>query len=714
VSEQKFDTWNRVQEMAYPDGEVVKYNYNIAGKLESMNSAKSGFEYSLVDKIGYDKFEQRVYFKHGNGMETRYSYEPQRRRLSTVKVKPPNGSEIMDNVYTYDLVNNVLALVNNRSVPAEGQGGTMNSEYHYDDLYRLTSASGSYRGNQRGDTCSVTMSYDNLHNIRHKAQTHGSNFPTAELSFYDNDYQYEGDAPHTPGRVGRRAYEYDPNGNLAFWQEDQPSLSSRQISWDEENRMQGLSDDGYMSLFTYDASGERVLKSHGGIQGVFINGAPVGFINHMSNYTIYVNPYLVHDQAGFTKHYYIEGQRVASRMGTGTFYSGPFMPTGITAGGLNYNERVVLLQHAAQAHFQELMLPPGPPTLPNYYGQPEQSGEPIYLEELGDYSVPVSEWPQPPIPTGDPNGPPGIPTLTTPTVTRETVHAGYSFQNETNQAELNRYFFHPDHLGSSSYITDGGGNVRQHIEYMAFGETFVEEHSSTDPQPYLFNGKELDRVTGLYYYGARYYDPIASMWTSVDSMAAEHLSWTPYRMSFQSPMTNLDPDGNLEFPLKGGAAVNKRDVQNGGRDLANTVVRTSTYMDTDRPPGASNPHIGIDYRAGTGTEFHSLGDGVVTDMGKTKKGAEYLKVQYSGGDELRFLHISSTAKGLQVGVPIKEGQVLGKTGATGDVPPHLHVDGTDGKGNQIDPEGKNYGNTSNKVFFGVKEIMKDLFKGIPE
>ena len=37
--------------------------------------------------------------------------------------------------------------------------------------------------------------------------------------------------------------------------------------------------------------------------------------------------------------------------------------------------------------------------------------------------------------------------------------------------------------------------------------------------PYLFNGKELDTETGLYYYGARYYDPRVSLWLNVDPLS---------------------------------------------------------------------------------------------------------------------------------------------------------------------------------------------------
>ena len=42
--------------------------------------------------------------------------------------------------------------------------------------------------------------------------------------------------------------------------------------------------------------------------------------------------------------------------------------------------------------------------------------------------------------------------------------------------------------------------------------------SSYYKTPYKFNGKELDEETGLYYYGARYYDPRISVWLSVDQL----------------------------------------------------------------------------------------------------------------------------------------------------------------------------------------------------
>ncbi|WP_303850135.1 RHS repeat-associated core domain-containing protein, partial [Apibacter mensalis] len=48
---------------------------------------------------------------------------------------------------------------------------------------------------------------------------------------------------------------------------------------------------------------------------------------------------------------------------------------------------------------------------------------------------------------------------------------------------------------------------------------FIEERNNSWNSPYLFNGKELDEETGLYYYGARYYNPRESVWLSADPLS---------------------------------------------------------------------------------------------------------------------------------------------------------------------------------------------------
>ena len=69
-------------------------------------------------------------------------------------------------------------------------------------------------------------------------------------------------------------------------------------------------------------------------------------------------------------------------------------------------------------------------------------------------------------------------------------------------------------------------------------ETYVKN------TPYRFNAKEVDPETGLYYYGARYYNPMTSVWLSVDRFADKYPSMTPYNAFGNNPIRFIDLNGD--------------------------------------------------------------------------------------------------------------------------------------------------------------------------
>jgi RHS repeat-associated protein len=110
--------------------------------------------------------------------------------------------------------------------------------------------------------------------------------------------------------------------------------------------------------------------------------------------------------------------------------------------------------------------------------------------------------------------------------------------------EPNWYIYHSDHLGSSAFLTDASGDPTQHLQYMPFGETFVEQRSVTSYYtPYTFSAKERDLETGYSYFGARYYDADISIWLSVDPMADKYPSVSSYMYVLGNPIIYFDPDG---------------------------------------------------------------------------------------------------------------------------------------------------------------------------
>jgi RHS repeat-associated protein len=102
-----------------------------------------------------------------------------------------------------------------------------------------------------------------------------------------------------------------------------------------------------------------------------------------------------------------------------------------------------------------------------------------------------------------------------------TLSPGFEILQELTQIDEDEgdiYYYHGDHLGSSSWISNASGNVDQHLAYMPFGEDFINERHESDIR-FKFTGKERDTETGFSYFGARYYNPEFSFWLSVDRMA---------------------------------------------------------------------------------------------------------------------------------------------------------------------------------------------------
>ena len=102
----------------------------------------------------------------------------------------------------------------------------------------------------------------------------------------------------------------------------------------------------------------------------------------------------------------------------------------------------------------------------------------------------------------------------------------------------------------------------QTVGYTPWGEVFLERRNgSFFYSPYLYNGKELDEETGLYYYGARYYDPKMSVWYSTDPMQEKYPWVTTYGYCINNPIKLVDPNGEeirINWSLNEGGKIMRR------------------------------------------------------------------------------------------------------------------------------------------------------------
>lgn len=303
------------------------------------------------------------------------------------------------------------------------------------------------------------------------------------------------------------------------------SVGERKLIWDEENRLLSVDDNGFVSNYWYDADGERTVKTSGKSDQVYVNGVFSSGSTNTAKFSLYVSPYLVANLGGrYTKHIYAGSQRIVSKVGDFASYGSD--PRRIEYAGsetdglsVDYKSKYTAQQQVIKDHYQFFDVPYNGTDNNNYADGEGFCCNDGTLEAAQAKAMKKSQ----------------------------SRVASRSFKAPDNYENL-QFFYHPDHLGSSGFITNLGGEVIQHIEYVPFGEVFIEERNSVWNTPYLFNAKEFDEETGLYYYGARYYEPRFSLWISVDPLVELYRNISPYAYVANNPIVYTDPDGRKIDP----------------------------------------------------------------------------------------------------------------------------------------------------------------------
>lgn len=97
--------------------------------------------------------------------------------------------------------------------------------------------------------------------------------------------------------------------------------------------------------------------------------------------------------------------------------------------------------------------------------------------------------------------------------------------------------------------------------------------------------------------------------------------------------------------------------------------------------GYSRMHKGVDFAAPQGTPIFAAGDAVVSFVGRKGGYGNYVLLKHDSGYATAYGHLSRYAKGLKKGKKVKQGDVIGYVGSTGQATgPHLHYELL--KGNQ--------------------------------
>lgn len=110
------------------------------------------------------------------------------------------------------------------------------------------------------------------------------------------------------------------------------------------------------------------------------------------------------------------------------------------------------------------------------------------------------------------------------------------------------YYYHTDQLGSSSVITNAAGAKVQDLAYYPYGQTRINTGAINVNHKYT--SQELDESTGLYFYNARYYDPVMGRFISADTIvphSADPEAFNRYSYVRNNPLKYTDPTGHGWF-----------------------------------------------------------------------------------------------------------------------------------------------------------------------
>ena len=209
--------------------------------------------------------------------------------------------------------------------------------------------------------------------------------------------------------------------------------------------------------------------------------------------------------------------------------------------------------------------------------------------------------------------------------------------------------------------------------YAPYGEQRLNQQPFAYEERFTITGKERDIETGYDYFGARFYWQ-AGTWLSVDPWADKYPQTSPYAYCMWNPITNLDPNGCGD-PLT---------VMKVRRMLIKNMFGMVRKRCDENGKIVPKAHQGIDYYAPVGTDIMAVKDGVIVgcDMEGKGKYGKTITLQFENEDGTIawafYAHLSEI--GVSVNDEVKEGDVIGKKGITGNAKDmkgedqHLHFE----------------------------------------
>ncbi len=272
----RYDSAERMTQLTYPDGAVVKYRYSTRGLTQAIDG--------VVERLDYNALGQLVGVRYVNGVEETHAFDPHTFFLNESRVDGPSRPEPYYHMtYAYDAVGNPLSIQD--EVVAAGHR-RFQRQLSYDALYRL-----------RG----ITGDLDGVAFARQYAHDSAGNFTRNDEFRPEPVFLDPAGSNRVRGvRIGgvdTPLFDYDTAGNTTVM----PGLA---LDWDSRGRLVRVQrGDGAVIAYAYGFEGERVRArmTHGGV----------------TTETIYVDRLYEVRNGSVTRFVFNEDVRVAAMSGGG-------------------------------------------------------------------------------------------------------------------------------------------------------------------------------------------------------------------------------------------------------------------------------------------------------------------------------------------------------------------------------------------------------------
>lgn len=594
-----YDSADRLETLTYPDGDQLSHGYNARNLLTQLSGDAAG---NVIGSIGYRPSGQLGSISYGNGVSTAYTYDP-RLRLRSIATQSA-ATQFVGFNYTFDGASNITRIDDQRTLAGQPQAAArFNTQaFTYDSLYRLTRV--DYPGYQGAAAKFLQYRYDRIGNMLQQTSDivqEENGLPVANLGAMDS-----GGAAGRSGRTGRdpgsppgphalttvggtRSYDYDPNGNMKV-------IDGLQCTWDFKDRLVAVENTQMRATYTYDYTDRRITKK--------VTPKNLSTLNpQLSTSTSYINKYFeVRDYDALVKYVWngdtrvarvtaslTSGQRtqalrlrigwnlVALRVG-GTFPTldpaqnaalgaSAYWSATAPGNGLVKIDATANVPAGASAWIHAkldtnvfLTGTPATGTLPALTGGSQFLGnalaEPLDLATflpanafLTRFDPAAQTWRQRYPGTLSPFS---NASLTLPPGESLWTRDGTPGAVTVPAATLSIRYYHQDHIGSSSVVTDQAGALVEEAANYAFGHHRTSyKPGPVLPEPYGFTQKERDKESSLHYFEARFLlsslgrfirvDPLAVNSTAFELGSPQELN--PISYCQNSPIKLVDPTG---------------------------------------------------------------------------------------------------------------------------------------------------------------------------